>query len=132
MAYLGAGHFAAAAIDAPFSVPTAYVLSNSHRILLNVVASLPRGGRPFAEGAELIRALAPAYYPSGLKVYRQTENLWLKRGVNVRSTLWDRPRGGAPFAVACMTLLHGTSLPLWPWCAQTGPPQDNDSKSVLV
>ena len=28
---------------------------------------------------------------------RKTEQFWRKRSVNVRSTLWDGPRGGAPF-----------------------------------
>ena len=35
-------------------------------------------------------------------------------GVNVRSTMWAGPRGGAPFAVACMTLLARHNGPIWP------------------
>lgn len=54
------------------------------------------------------------------KPLRQTEKLWFDRKVNVRSTLWWKPRGGAPFAAACMKLLAASSMPpCWPWSAPT-------------
>jgi hypothetical protein len=45
---------------------------------------------------------------------RLTEKYWQDKGVNVRSTMWAGPRGGAPFAVACMTLLARHDGPVWP------------------
>ena len=50
-----------------------------------------------------------------LKPLRHTEQLWKSRGLNVRSTLWDGPRGGAAFTVACLTLLAKAERPVWPW-----------------
>ena len=46
---------------------------------------------------------------------RETEQLWRRRGINVRSTLWNGPRGGAPFTVASLTLLASVDRPVWPW-----------------
>ncbi len=57
----------------------------------------------------------PEHLPRGRKEMRETESSWKGRGVNVRSTLWCGPRGGAPFAVACMTLLAGHKGPVWPF-----------------
>lgn len=66
----------------------------------------------------------PQFAPTGKKLWRHTESEWQTRGVNVRSTLWNGPRGGAPFTVACLTLLHRTGRPIWPWC--------RDEKNCLV
>ena len=57
----------------------------------------------------------PEHLPRGRKEMRETKSSWEGRGVNVRSTLWCGPRGGAPFAVACMTLLAGHKGPVWPF-----------------
>jgi hypothetical protein len=41
-----------------------------------------------------------------------------KRRVNVRSTLWWKHRGGAPFAAACMKLIASAGQPpCWPWAS---------------
>jgi hypothetical protein len=134
VAYLNAGGFECAAIDAPFSVPADYVMPKSHSILIDAVAVLPRHGKSFAKGGELIKALVPDRLPRGTKVYRQTERLWIDRGINVRSTLWNGIRGGAPFAVACMTLLHAASRPMWPWSLQSRlrSKSENAAESILV
>jgi hypothetical protein len=48
-------------------------------------------------------------------VHRATEQLWRRQRINVRSVLWNGPRGGAPFAAACLTLLSECGVPAWPW-----------------
>jgi hypothetical protein len=113
--HIRSGGFSAVAIDAPFSVPAEYVPGGSHQRLLRLVANLPRSHdrAPFSSGAELVRALLPQSADArGMKVYRDTERSWIRRGVHVRSTLWNGPRGGAPFTVACLTLLQATALPI--------------------
>jgi hypothetical protein len=115
-AVLGAGGFEGAAIDAPFSLPRVVIPEIGHSGVVGRVALLPCGdSRPFAQGSELIQAFLPAKAPRGEKIYRATEERWLRRGVNVRSTMWAGPRGGAPMTVACMTLLAASGAPLWPW-----------------
>lgn len=101
-----------AAIDAPFSAPREYAASV--QVLWAQVAGLPQEGRPFGRGADLVAALAPDRGPYGFKSYRACEDVWRRRGLNVRSTLWSGPRGGAAFAVSCMTLLHRRGGPVWP------------------
>ena len=105
-------HHAAAGIDAPFSVPAERVPASSHRALLEAVRQWDRGGRIFATGQTLVEALAPEVAPRGIKEYRQAERIWR---VNVRSTLWAGPRGGAAMTAACLTLLAELDGPLWPW-----------------
>jgi len=56
----------------------------------------------------------PRQLPRGAKIMRLTEKYWQDKGVNVRSTMWAGPRGGAPFAVACLTLLARHDGPVWP------------------
>lgn len=113
--WLRTTEFEAAAIDAPFSVPGQFVPEGSHGRLVEQIASLPVGRRPFARGVDMIELLAPGMSARGTKVYRATETLWRKRNLNVRSTMWVGPRGGAPFTVSCITLLHRAALPIWPW-----------------
>ena len=123
-AMLRAGDFAAASIDAPFSVPAAFLPSGGHAALLRDVAALPiETGRPFPRGGallDLLRASGPDTTlrdaPRGIKHYRDTER---GRGVNVRPTLWNGPRGGAPFTVACLLALARADRPIWPW--RSGP-----------
>jgi hypothetical protein len=62
-----------------------------------------------------VMLLAPALAPRGRHVHRATEQHWRKRRINVRSVLWNGPRGGAPFAAACLTLLAECGVPAWPW-----------------
>jgi Protein of unknown function (DUF429) len=102
-----------AAIDAPFSIPAKF--ASSVEVAWQRVSSLPRDGRPFAWGADLVRAFAPELGARGAKILRKTEEYWRQKGVNVRSTMWAGPRGGAPFAVACMTLLAQHDGGVWPF-----------------
>jgi hypothetical protein len=104
--------FAAAAIDAPFSVPAARVPEGGHAGLVTLVAGLDRGGRPFPTGRRLVQALDRNLPPRGRKEHRETERRW---GVNVRSALWNGPRGGAPMTAACLTLLAEVGRSVWPW-----------------
>jgi hypothetical protein len=99
-------------IDASFSVPTDFVADPAQ--LWATVAALPTAGRPFAKGEQLVELLTPDAGKHGTKVYRLCEEQWVKRGLNVRSNLWCGPRGGAAFTVACMTLLHRHTGPVWP------------------
>ena len=85
-------------------------------MLLQDVAQFPTGDRPFAEGKKLVTYGGANASLEERKLMRKTEQFWRKRGVNVRSTLWDGPRGGAPFTVANLTLLAKVRRPVWPWC----------------
>ena len=108
------GRFRAAGIDAPFSLPEPHFPAGGYPQLLAEVGALPPApDRPFPRGPDLI-ALARTYATqSRRKPHRATERQW--SGANPRSTLWWTPRGGAPFAAACMTLLHRAERPIWPW-----------------
>lgn len=72
-------------------------------------------GRLFPTGDQIL-GLARSVSPlTSLKPLRRCESYWASRGLNVRSTLWNGPRGGAPFTAACLALLARTSLACWPW-----------------
>jgi hypothetical protein len=114
VALLRAGGFAVAGIDAPLAPPHGH-FAGGRAAMLDAVRALPRNGRPFPTGAQLIELLAPALAPRGRHVHRATEQRWRKRRINVRSVLWNGPRGGAPFAAACFTLLAECGVPAWPW-----------------
>lgn len=120
VALLRAGDFDVAGIDAPFAPPDGY-FTGSRATLLDAVRALPRGNRPFPFGAQLIELLAPALAPRGRHVHRATEQHWRKRRINVRSVLWNGPRGGAPFTAACFTLLAECGVPAWPWTRSGAP-----------
>lgn len=111
---LRAGQFRAAGIDAPFSLPDPHCPGGGHARLLEEVGALPPASdRPFPLGRQLIE-LAERYAPKqSAKPYRATERAW--SSATPRSTLWWKPRGGAPFAAACMTLLYRAERPIWPW-----------------
>jgi hypothetical protein len=129
-ALLAAGGYDAAGIDAPFSVPAAFV-HGDHAATARAAAALA-GRRDFASGKELVRLLAgrpPPLTPEA-KPLRETERYWARRrgpagrsrkvelplrAVNVRSTMWAGPRGGAPMTAACLTLLHTARRPVWPF-----------------
>lgn len=121
VALLHAGDFAAAGIDAPFAIPAEHLPHGGHVELLAQVDMLPPApDRPFPSGAALVD-LATRSIPLGQrKPHRETERVWAKRGVNTRSTLWNGPRGGAPFTAACLTLLARSGRPIWPWNAGRG------------
>jgi hypothetical protein len=113
---IAAGDFEAAAIDAPFSLPSAHMPPGGHPGLLRQVAALPDGpDRSFPLGASIVelgKTVAPIVQAKPL---RQTERDWMSKGVNTRSTMWNGPRGGAPFAAACLRLLERSRRPCWPW-----------------
>lgn len=109
--------FAAAAIDAPFSLPRAYLPSGGRCCLLSRLDALATSGRPFPTGGQLLDLLGLRLPLSPPKPWRATEAFWRGQGINVRSTLWNGPRGGAPFTAACLKLLAATGLPCWPWVA---------------
>lgn len=119
VATLSAGNFDAAGIDAPFSVPNAYLPAGGHGGLLRHVAALPiPAGHAFPGGGVLAQSLIHrATVPSAnAKPLRITEQLWASQGLNVRSTLWaGRARPGAPMTAACLTLLHRARCPMYPW-----------------
>lgn len=100
-----------AAIDAPFSIPQAYAPDIA--ALWRMVGRLPLENRPFPKGEAFLRVLDPLLGPKGEKIYRETEKHWQLMRVNTCSTLWNGPRGGIPFAVACMTLLGRHSGDIW-------------------
>ena len=118
VALLAAGDFEAAAIDAPFSLPLAHLPKGGHVELLQQVRVLPNGpDRPFPLGSTIV-ALGEAVAPRvQAKPLRETEAYWVAEGVNTRSTMWNGPRGGAPFAAACLRLLERSERPSWPWAA---------------
>ena len=114
--FLALGDFTAAAIDAPFALPSAHMPNVSYSRFLARVRVLPNGmDRPFPRGTTIVE-MGESISPKGsTKPYRRTEKYWANRGVNTRSTMWNGPRGGAPFAAACLSLLSRINRPIWPW-----------------
>lgn len=119
--FLAKGDFDAAAIDAPFSVPAAFIPGSDHAQLL-VLTSTATKLRLFQEAEDFVHTLAtsagltPPLTPQ--KPLRRTEKIWSKRGINVRSTMWAGSRGGAAMTAACLRLLGLLGgAPLWPWNA---------------
>ena len=109
------GDYCAAAIDAPFSLPARHIPEGGWPTLLRDVERFPKENRPFAKGANLV-AYAQQHAPlEQKKPLRKTEQAWAKRGFSIRSTLWNGRRPGAPFTVACLTLLGEVGGPVWPW-----------------
>jgi hypothetical protein len=98
-------------IDAPFSLPATFI-ARDVQAAWQKVAELTPLDRPFPRADQLVRTFAPQLPAYGEKLYRETETFWIRKGV--RSTTWCGPRGGAPFAAACMTLLAGHRGPVWP------------------
>jgi hypothetical protein len=74
------------------------------------------GSIPFPRGEALIALAESIAELERAKPLRLTEKYWADQHVNVRSTLWWKPRGGAPFAAACIKLLAAAEFsPCWPW-----------------
>ena len=115
---LGRRDFAAAGIDAPFSIPAAYLPSGGWEALLATVNQLPLRTRPFPRGDEFIAAVTKGAALPEKKPLRLTEQAW--RG-QARSTLWYKPRGGAPFTASCLKLIASSGLDCWPWVEYPGP-----------
>jgi hypothetical protein len=89
--------------------------------LLQLVDALSMDAdRPFPGAQSLIALAQTASQLECQKPLRRTEKLWWDRRVNVRSTLWWKPRGGAPLAAACMKLFATARFPpCWPWSTQS-------------
>lgn len=115
-ALLARREHAAAGIDAPVALPARFAAGTTQAALRARVAALPRGGRPFADGPSFVRAVAGRAPPlDPPKPLRAGEARFLRRGVNVRSSLWAGARGGAQMTSACFTLLHRAGVPVWPF-----------------
>ena len=110
--------FVACGVDAPFALPAAH-MPRGHGALLKAVAGLPRGDRLFAKGAALVDWARDRAALTSAKPMRDTERHRRGQGLNVRSTLWNGPRGGAAFTAACLTLLHAAGRPCYPWSKAT-------------
>src|SRR3990170_3601851 len=125
-AFLREGNFDAAAIDAPFSVPQAFIPPEGYAGLLERIGSLTDpDGRPFCRSADFVKAIAGVGPPlNPPKPMRSTDAYWSQKGLNVRSTLWAGARGGAAMTAACFKLLHLAQRPIWPWI--------QDSNCLLV
>ncbi|MCL5885282.1 MAG: DUF429 domain-containing protein [Deltaproteobacteria bacterium] len=107
--------FDVAAIDAPFSIPACKMPPGGHEALLRIVEAMSSpDGRPFPRATDFVQAVAgQPSIPSQPR--RETELYWRSSGLNVRSTLWSGPRGGAAMTAACLTLLARSGCPIWPW-----------------
>jgi hypothetical protein len=91
---LRARDFNAAAIDAPFSVPIAYLSSASYKALLEKTAGLERPkNRPFATANDFVCSVLAGRPILNKKPLRKTEALWIKK-IN-----YDLPCGQALGAV---------------------------------
>jgi hypothetical protein len=101
-----------AAIDAPFSVPARW--GNDPNSIWRQVDAVHYEDRPFAKGQDLIRLLGLGHN-LGTHEWRATEQMWRDRKLNVRSVVWNGPRGGAAFGVACMTMLARHRGAVWPF-----------------
>jgi hypothetical protein len=113
--------FTAAGIDAPFSVPCEYLPRGGHRALLEQVSRIEHQNRPFPEAREFVRNVLAGRIMSSKKPLRETELAWSREGINVRSTLWAGPRGGAAMTAACLALLRESGCPIWPWDRPSDP-----------
>lgn len=112
---LAGGQYRAAAIDAPFSVPAAFV-PQDHASLLALVNGIECSDRQFPTAVGFVTAVAGEPPPlSPPKPLRATELHWQGLGVNARSTMWAGARGGAAFSAACMKLLSLAGRSVWPW-----------------
>jgi predicted nuclease with RNAse H fold len=119
--YLRQSSFDVAAIDAPFSIPEDHLQAKGHQELLELVANMElSGGRPFPSAQAFVNNVLGGMTPVVKKPLRRTEQHWRQKGVNVRSTLWSGPRGGAAMTAACLKLLHQADCPIWPW-ERSGP-----------
>ena len=109
------GDFEVAAIDAPFSIPSEHARC-LHSDLIQRVRTMPNGSdRPFPMGKSILELANAELLLRQQKPLRETEAFWVSRGIATRSTLWNGPRGGAPFTAACLRLIERAGRPCWPW-----------------
>jgi 5-methylcytosine-specific restriction endonuclease McrA len=114
------GGYRAAGIDAPLSIPSAYVPNGRHATLIRTVSAVPKGVRPFPTGTDFLEAVAPGLLPKGRKIFRKCEDAWIERGVPARSSLWNDARPGTSFTAAALALLAAAERPVWPFSNATG------------
>ena len=107
--------YRAAGVDAPFSIPRAFLPARGHLEVLEKISLLNTPGRAFPSAIEFVRCVVGERTIQPLKPLRETEAAWVRRRVNARSTLWAGARGGAPMTSACLTLLCRAERPIWPW-----------------
>lgn len=112
--FLGSPSVCLGGIDAPFGIPDG-VHHRHGPALWHETDALRRNGQPFCRAPTFLAHLAPGIPMPGRKTYRDTERHWIRNGVAVRSTTWWKPRGGAPFTAACMTLLARHQGSVWPF-----------------
>lgn len=115
-ALLSGARYTAAAIDAPFSIPDQFFGQQftDHSSLISMVHGLPlRDGNDFPKGREFVESVGAGAQDS--QPLRATESYWRSKGVNIRSTVWNGARPGAPFTSACIKLLAQANRPIWPW-----------------
>ena len=108
----------AAAIDAPFSIPWWFFGRSfvDHTGLISIVDGLRLNpAQDFPSGKDFVANVAADIPFEYTKPLRVTESYWRGRGVNIRSTVWNGPRPGAPFTSACLKLLAQAGCPVWPW-----------------
>ena len=111
--FLASDSYYAAAIDAPFALPSRHMPRGGFGMLLRDVARFDTQGRAFAKGQKLVEYGKSIAFFEEQKPLRRTEQAWA-RHVNVRSSLWNGPRGGAAFTVANLLLLYKAKRPIWP------------------
>jgi hypothetical protein len=110
--------YAAAAIDAPFSVPWWFFTDglDDHSHLLQIVNELPLNpAQDFPDQHTFVAAVRREIVFEFTKPLRVTESYWRGRTVEVRCTVWTGGRPGAPFASACVKLLAQAGCEIWPW-----------------
>lgn len=122
--FLRSGAADGVGIDAPFSIPQAYLPDGGRAQLLAAIRAIPRDKRPFPKGQHLLAIAEAVRSKDTAKPMRATEQHWREHGINVRSTLWNGSRGGAPFTIACLQLIAEADLRCWPW--------QRDGKPLLV
>jgi len=120
-ALLREGDFEAAAIDAPFSVPKAFITPECYAGLLERIGSLSDpDGRPYCRAADFVKTVAGVDPPlNPPKPTRSTDAYWSQNGLNVGATLWAGARGGAAMAAAFFKLLHRAQRPICPWVQES-------------
>lgn len=113
--FLRDGDFDCAAIDAPFSLPSTALPKGTRIEFLKRIERLPlEERRHIPSGSQLLdiaREALPALESRGTKsLYRVAE----RRFKATRTALWNGPRGGAAFTIACLRLLAEAKLySLW-------------------
>jgi hypothetical protein len=90
-----------------FPVPAEYLQARTHSDLLELIGKAKLiDDRTFPCGRDFVDLVLEGRTTTTKKPLRRTEEYWRDRKVNVRSTLWAGPRGGAAMTAACLKLLY--------------------------